>query len=171
VLGLSTPPGRRWWVFSPCAIAIVVSLTGPLSLAPRPHQILTGTGEQAAPRTLIAKSIALMSPPMATGISVLTPWGGTPRARRVQRVAQRHPLSIPHRRQRLGGHDLASARPFTGARGGDCGVGELRARHARGFGTGHAAGSELLQTGTGANAVGVSESDRARGVDLPDEPP
>jgi hypothetical protein len=101
VLGLSTPWGlaRHWWVLSKCVIALVLSVSGVLVLLPRLHQMLAGTGEPVAMQTLIARSMALMLLLGATGISVVKPWGKTPRGRGVQHAGRRRPTPIPHRHE------------------------------------------------------------------------
>jgi hypothetical protein len=97
MLGLSTPWGlvRHWWVVSKCAIALVLSVTGLLVLLPQLHQTLAGSAVQI----LIARSIALMLLLGATGISVVKPWGKTPRGRRVQQSGRQRPMPIPHQQE------------------------------------------------------------------------
>jgi len=82
-LALATPWGllRYWWVLAKCGIAMVLSATGLLYLVPRLPEIFAGGGEPVEMQTLIARSVALMLLLAATGISVVKPWGKTPRGR------------------------------------------------------------------------------------------
>lgn len=85
VLALSTPWGlaRHWWVIAKCGIAAVLTAAGLLFLVPRLPQIAAGGGEPAGMQTLVARSVALVLLLAATGLSVVKPWGKTPRGRRV----------------------------------------------------------------------------------------
>lgn len=96
VLALSTPWGlvRHWWVIAKCGIAAVLTAAGLLFLVPALPQILAGGGEQAEMRTLIGRSVALVLLLVATGLSVVKPWGKTPCGRRVRR---RPPREAPRR--------------------------------------------------------------------------
>jgi hypothetical protein len=91
VLALSTPWGlaRHWWVLTKCVIAVALTVTGSVLLLPRLHQIIAGDGEPVGMQTLVARMIALMLLLAATGLSVIKPWGKTPRGHRLQRPAKR----------------------------------------------------------------------------------
>lgn len=92
VLALSTRWGlvRHWWVLAKCGIAVVLTIAGLLVLVPVLPRILAGGGNPAGMPTLIARSGALVLLLAATGLSVVKPWGKTPRGRRAQKL-----LSIP----------------------------------------------------------------------------
>jgi hypothetical protein len=98
VLALSTPWGlaRYWWVLAKCAIAIVLATTGVLLLLPRLPQVIAGDGEPVRMQTLLARSAALLLLLLATGVSVVKPWGKTPRGRRLQGTGQ-DPQKRPRR--------------------------------------------------------------------------
>lgn len=93
VLALSTQWGlvRYWWIVAKCVIAVTLTATGLLLLIPRLQQILDGDGEPARMQTLIARSAALLLLLAATGLSVIKPWGKTPRGRRPQHKPQSGP--------------------------------------------------------------------------------
>jgi hypothetical protein len=87
MLALSTSWGlaRHWWVLAKCGISAVLTASGLLFLVHQLPQILTGGGEPAEMQTLIGRSVALVLLLAATGISVVKPWGKTPRGLRVQK--------------------------------------------------------------------------------------
>jgi hypothetical protein len=91
VLALFTPWGltRHWWVLAKCGIAVVVTVVALALLLPQLHQIIAGDGEPIQMLTLIARSAALLLLLVATGLSVVKPWGKTPRARRTQGAGKR----------------------------------------------------------------------------------
>jgi hypothetical protein len=110
VLGLFTPWGlvSHWWVLAKCVIAGVLTAAGLLFLVPAMPQIIAGRGEPSAMQTLIARSLALVLLLAATGLSVIKPWGKTPRGRRVHKrlpslvsknsgTAASRPAWSPHR--------------------------------------------------------------------------
>jgi hypothetical protein len=83
VLALSTSWGlvRHWWVLIKCGIAAALTATGLLLMLPRLHQIIAGDAEPVRMQMLIGRSIALALLLAATGLSVVKPWGKTPRGR------------------------------------------------------------------------------------------
>lgn len=87
VLALTTPWGlvRYWWVIIKCGIAGVLAATGLVLMMPRLHQIFMGEAEPVGMRLLIGRAIALALLLVATGLSVVKPWGKTPRGRSVSR--------------------------------------------------------------------------------------
>jgi hypothetical protein len=58
-------------------------------MLPRLDQIVAGAGEPVQMRTLLARSLALVLLLVATGISVIKPWGKTPHGRTVQAASKR----------------------------------------------------------------------------------
>jgi len=90
VLALFTPWGlvRHWWVLVKCGIAAVLTITGSMLLLPRIQGMAAGMGDLAELRTLIARSCALILLIVATGLSVMKPWGQTPRGRRLRRTGR-----------------------------------------------------------------------------------
>jgi hypothetical protein len=96
VLALSTPWGlvQHWWVFAKCVIAITLAVTGAVLMLPGPHQIISG-GTPIHMQMLVARSAALMLLLVATGISVIKPWGKTPHGRRAQLSKRPRKLSHP----------------------------------------------------------------------------
>jgi hypothetical protein len=91
VLALFTPWGltRHWWVLAKCGIAVVVTVVALALLLPQLHQIIAGDGEPIRMLTLIARSAALLLLLVATGLSVVKPWGKTPRGRRTHGAGKR----------------------------------------------------------------------------------
>jgi hypothetical protein len=87
VLALTTPWGlvRYWWVIIKCGIAGVLAATGLVLMMPRLHQIFIGETEPVGIRLLIGRAIALALLLVATGLSVVKPWGKTPLGRSVSR--------------------------------------------------------------------------------------
>jgi membrane protein implicated in regulation of membrane protease activity len=87
VLALFTPWGlaSHWWVLAKCVIAAVLTVAGLLFLVPAIPQIIAGSGEPSGMQTLIARSVALVLLLAATGLSVVKPWGKTPRGRQVHK--------------------------------------------------------------------------------------
>jgi hypothetical protein len=90
VLALFTPWGlmRHWWVLMKCSIAAALTITGLLLLVPRIQGMAAGMGEHAELRTLIARSCALILLFVATALSVMKPWGQTPRGRKLRRAGR-----------------------------------------------------------------------------------
>jgi hypothetical protein len=88
VLALFTPWGltRHWWVLAKCGIAAALTITGLLLLLPRIQGMAPGMGELAELWTIIARSCALILLFVARGLSVMKPWGQTPRGRRLRRT-------------------------------------------------------------------------------------
>jgi hypothetical protein len=68
-----------------CVIAAVLTVAGLLFLVPAIPQIIAGSGEPSELQTLIARSVALVLLLAATGLSVVKPWGKTPRGRQVHK--------------------------------------------------------------------------------------
>lgn len=99
VLALSTHWGlaRHWWVLVKSGIATVLVALGLVFLVPALPAILAGDGAPATMPTLIGRVVALVLLLAATGLSMIKPWGRTPRGRRArtrslvpdQRKAQR----------------------------------------------------------------------------------
>jgi MFS superfamily sulfate permease-like transporter len=91
VLALSTPWGliRHWWVIVKCVIAIVLTATALLLMLPRLPEIIAGDGDPARMQMLVLRLGALLLLLAATAISVVKPWGKTPRGRRLQRAGGR----------------------------------------------------------------------------------
>ncbi len=85
VLGLSTPWGlaRYWWVLIKCGIAAALTVTGLVLMLPRLHQVVGGEAEPVRMEMLIGRSLALTLLLVATGLSVVKPWGKTPHGRAV----------------------------------------------------------------------------------------
>ncbi|MGH3855457.1 MAG: hypothetical protein ACRDR6_18595 [Pseudonocardiaceae bacterium] len=86
VLALSTHWGlaRHWWVLVKSGIAAVLVALGLVSLVSALPVILAGGGAPATTATLIGRVVALVLLLAATGLSVIKPWGRTPRGRRVR---------------------------------------------------------------------------------------
>lgn len=86
VLALSTPWGlvRHWWVLAKCGITAALTAVGLMLMLPRLHEIVAGDGEPVGMQTLVGRSVALVLLLAATGLSVVKPWGKTPRGRAVQ---------------------------------------------------------------------------------------
>ncbi|HKS51887.1 MAG TPA: hypothetical protein VJS67_08450 [Pseudonocardiaceae bacterium] len=93
VLALSTPWGlvRYWWVIIKCGIAGVLTAAGLVVMLPRLHQIIIGDAEPVGMQLLIGRAAALALLLVATGLSVVKPWGKTPRGRSA--TAPRQPFS------------------------------------------------------------------------------
>jgi hypothetical protein len=85
VLALSTPwgLGRYWWVLAKCGIAGALTAAGLTFLLPQLPSLVAGGGEPAGIQTLVARALALVLLLAATGLSVVKPWGKTPRGRAV----------------------------------------------------------------------------------------
>jgi len=79
ILGLGTSWGlaRHWWLVAKSVIAAVLAATGVVLMLPRLSQLLAGEGEPIQLRTLALRSVALVLLLLATGISVVKPWGKT----------------------------------------------------------------------------------------------
>ncbi|MGH3831543.1 MAG: hypothetical protein ACRDRS_14050 [Pseudonocardiaceae bacterium] len=86
VLALSTHWGlaRHWWVLVKSGIAAVLVAAGLVFLVPALPAILAGGGAPATMPTLIERLVAMVLLLAATGLSVIKPWGRTPRGRRVR---------------------------------------------------------------------------------------
>ncbi|MGH3694100.1 MAG: hypothetical protein ACRDRX_08995 [Pseudonocardiaceae bacterium] len=86
ILALSTPWGlaRYWWVLIKCGIAAVLTVTGMVLMLPRLHQVIAGEAEPVRMEMLIGRSLALALLLVATGLSVVKPWGKTPHGRAVR---------------------------------------------------------------------------------------
>ncbi len=99
VLALSTPwgLGRYWWVLAKCGIAGALTAAGLTFLLPQLPALVAGGGEPAGIQTLIARALALVLLLAATGLSVVKPWGKTPRGRAGQ-PAGRRPEKQPGKR-------------------------------------------------------------------------
>ena len=91
VLALSTPwgLGRYWWVLAKCGIAGALTAGGLTFLLPQLPSLVAGGGEPAGIQTLIARALALVLLLAATGLSVVKPWGKTPRGRAVAPAGRR----------------------------------------------------------------------------------
>ncbi|HWR48809.1 MAG TPA: hypothetical protein VN327_14545 [Pseudonocardiaceae bacterium] len=87
VLALSSSWGlvRHWWVLAKCGVAAVLTAAGLLFLVHQLPQIVAGGGEPVETQTLVGRSVALVLLLAATGISVVKPWGKTPRGRRMHK--------------------------------------------------------------------------------------
>lgn len=85
VLALSTPWGlaRYWWVLIKCGIAAALTVAGLVLMLPRLQQIIAGEAEPVRMEMLIGRSLALALLLVATGLSVVKPWGKTPHGRAV----------------------------------------------------------------------------------------
>jgi hypothetical protein len=79
VLGLGTSWGlaRHWWLVAKSGIAAVLAATGVALMLPRLSQVFAGEGEPIQLRMLALRSFALVLLLIATGISVVKPWGKT----------------------------------------------------------------------------------------------
>ncbi len=91
VLALSTPwgLGRYWWVIAKCGIAGALTAAGLTFLLPQLPALVAGGGEAAGIQTLIGRALALVLLLAATGLSVIKPWGKTPRGRAGQSAGRR----------------------------------------------------------------------------------
>jgi hypothetical protein len=79
MLGLGTSWGlaRHWWLVAKSGIAAVLAATGVVLMLPRLSQVLAGEGEPIQLKMLALRSFALVLLLIATGISVVKPWGKT----------------------------------------------------------------------------------------------
>jgi hypothetical protein len=102
VLALSTPwgLGRYWWVLAKCGIAGALTAAGLTFLLPQLPSLVAGGGEPAGIETLIARALALVLLLGATGLSVVKPWGKTPRGRAVAPAGRpaKQPNQVPAQR-------------------------------------------------------------------------
>lgn len=76
-LGTSWGLARHWWLIAKSAIAAVLAITGMALMLPRLSHVLAGEGEPIQLRTLAVRSVALVLLLLATGLSVVKPWGKT----------------------------------------------------------------------------------------------
>ena len=90
VLALTTPWGlvRYWWVIIKCCIAGVLTATGLILMLPRLNQVILGEADPVGMQLLVGRAIALALLLVATGLSVVKPWGKTPRGRSVSSSRQ-----------------------------------------------------------------------------------
>ncbi|MFY9809209.1 MAG: hypothetical protein WCC65_12005 [Pseudonocardiaceae bacterium] len=103
VLALSTPwgLGRYWWVLAKCGIAGALTAAGLMFLVPQLPALASGGAEPAGMQTLIARALALILLLVATGLSVVKPWGKTPRGRALTPAGRRpakQPGQVPAQR-------------------------------------------------------------------------
>lgn len=76
-LGTSWGLARHWWLIAKSSIAAVLTITGMALMLPRLSHVLAGEGEPIQLRTLTLRSVALVLLLLATGLSVVKPWGKT----------------------------------------------------------------------------------------------
>jgi hypothetical protein len=93
VLAMFTQWGlvRHWWVIAKCGIAFVLTASGAVLMLPQLPAIISGEGEDAGMQSLIARCVAIVLLLVATGLSVVKPWGKTPHGRRIHRASPRRP--------------------------------------------------------------------------------
>lgn len=77
VLAVGTQWGlaRHWWLIAKSGIAVVLTATGVALILPRLPHVLVGEGEPLQLRTVAMRSVALVLLLIATGLSVVKPWG------------------------------------------------------------------------------------------------
>jgi hypothetical protein len=77
VLAVGTQWGlaRHWWLIAKTGIAAVLTATGVVLILPRLPHLLAGEGEALQLRTVAMRSVALVLLLLATGLSVVKPWG------------------------------------------------------------------------------------------------
>lgn len=77
VLAVGTQWGlaRHWWLIAKTGIAAVLTATGVALILPRLPHLLAGEGEALQLRTVAMRSVALVLLLIATGLSVVKPWG------------------------------------------------------------------------------------------------
>jgi hypothetical protein len=77
VLAVGTQWGlaRHWWLIAKTGIAAVLTATGVVLILPRLPHLLAGEGEALQLRTVAMRSVALVLLLIATGLSVVKPWG------------------------------------------------------------------------------------------------
>ena len=92
VLAVGTQWGlaRHWWLLAKTGIAAVLTVTGVVLILPRLPNLLAGEGEPLQLRTVALRSVALVLLLIATGLSVVKPWGKSRLAwsRKTQTTAQ-----------------------------------------------------------------------------------
>lgn len=76
-LGTSWGLARHWWLVAKSGIAVMLTATGAVLTLPRLPEVLAGEGEPVQAVTLAARSVALALLLIATGLSVVKPWGKT----------------------------------------------------------------------------------------------
>ncbi|MGB8960842.1 MAG: hypothetical protein WCC38_02625 [Pseudonocardiaceae bacterium] len=76
-LGTSWGLARHWWLVAKFVIAVMLTATGAVLTLPRLPEVLAGEGEPVQAVTLAARSVALALLLIATGLSVVKPWGKT----------------------------------------------------------------------------------------------
>jgi hypothetical protein len=76
-------------VLAKCGIAGALTAAGLAFLLPQLPSLVAGGGEPAGIQTLIARALALVLLLAATGLSVVKPWGKTPRGRAVAPAGRR----------------------------------------------------------------------------------
>lgn len=115
VLAVSTQWGlvRHWWVIAKCGIAFVLTASGVALMLPQLPTIISGGGEDAGVQSLIARCVAILLLLVATGLSVVKPWGKTPHGRRIHRAGTRTGAPLHAVTRTPGGAPLGrvSARP------------------------------------------------------------
>lgn len=76
-VGTSWGLARHWWLLAKSGISLVLTVTGVALIVPRLPHVLAGEGEPIQVRTLALRSAALLLLLIATGLSVVKPWGKT----------------------------------------------------------------------------------------------
>ncbi|HJT04585.1 MAG TPA: hypothetical protein VJ757_13320 [Pseudonocardiaceae bacterium] len=76
-VGTSWGLSRHWWLIAKSGIAAVLTVTGVVLILPRLSNLLAGEGEPLQLRTVALRSAALVLLLVATGLSVVKPWGKT----------------------------------------------------------------------------------------------
>lgn len=76
-VGTSWGLSRHWWLVAKSGIAAVLTVTGVVLILPRLSNLLAGEGEPLQLRTVALRSAALVLLLVATGLSVVKPWGKT----------------------------------------------------------------------------------------------
>jgi hypothetical protein len=76
-VGTSWGLARHWWLIAKAGIAAVLTVTGVVLILPRLSNLVVGDGEPLQLRTVAMRSVALVLLLVATGLSVVKPWGKT----------------------------------------------------------------------------------------------
>lgn len=76
-VGTSWGLSRHWWLIAKSGIAAVLTVTGVVLILPRLSNLLAGEGEPLQLKTVALRSVALVLLLVATGLSVVKPWGKT----------------------------------------------------------------------------------------------